>query len=106
MLERQFICFLPISLRPSALAVIFSCALGLRNPSAFFLMLLAHSCIPGHLLLLFSTQVSSFLMGGFFLLLLLLRSYSVLFVLSVCSCFCSYLAYQSKGCICGKLKRY
>ena len=36
MLERQFICFSPISLRPSALAVIFSCALGLRNPSAFF----------------------------------------------------------------------
>ena len=36
MLERQFICFLPMSLRPSALAVIFSRALGLRNPSAFF----------------------------------------------------------------------
>ena len=35
MLERQFICFSPISLRPSALAIIFSCALGLRNPSAF-----------------------------------------------------------------------
>ena len=35
-LERQIIWFLLVSLRPSALAVIFSCALGLRNPSAFF----------------------------------------------------------------------
>ena len=32
----QFICFLLVSLRPSALVVTFSCALGLRNPSAFF----------------------------------------------------------------------
>ena len=35
-LERQFICFFLVSLCPSALAVTFSCALGLRNPSAFF----------------------------------------------------------------------
>ena len=34
-LERHFICFLLVFLRSSALAVIFSCALGLRNPSAF-----------------------------------------------------------------------
>ena len=43
MLERQFICFSPISLRPSALAIIFSCALGLRNPSAF-----SHAALHAH----------------------------------------------------------
>ena len=48
-LECQIICFLLVSLRPSALAVIFSPELGLRNPSAFFSC--CTSCTLCHLLL-------------------------------------------------------
>ena len=66
MLERQFICFLLISLRPSALPVIFSCALGLRNPSAFFSC--CTSCTLCHLLLS-SHRCLHFLGCGFYLLL-------------------------------------
>ena len=56
-LERHFICFLPVSVRPSALAVIFSCALGLRNPSAFFTCCLHRMQCLSHFLLLHHTGV-------------------------------------------------
>ena len=84
-LERQFIWFLLVSLCPSTLVVIFSCALGLRNPSAFFSMLLAHSCILCYLMLLFSTQVSSFFRG-------VSASCFCFFCVDSLCCLCSLLA--------------
>ena len=101
MLERQFICFSPISLRPSAFAVIFSPELVLRNPSAFFLccLHLMHSLL---LPAFFHTGV--FILWGMHLLacLILLRSCPVLLDALSLLLFCSHLAcYQSKGCFCG-----
>ena len=101
MLEHQFICFSPVSLRPSAYAVIFSCALGLRNPSAFFTCWL-HFMITCHIFWFYITQVSSSMWKWLNACQNASRSCPVLLDALSLLLFCSHLAcYQSKGRLCG-----